>query len=135
MKTFLRVLYYANALPSRLVLFFTYSILGIIFGAFNIVLVIPMLKVLFNQTGHVVNVPPLPDFSFSSDYLINSFNHYFLTIVRDDGQQAALLFVCVLIVACIILANVFRYLERVMATKIRVDLVKNIRMEIFRKVS
>jgi subfamily B ATP-binding cassette protein MsbA len=135
MKTFFRVLSFANALPSRLVLFFTYSILGIIFGAFNIVLVIPMLKVLFNQTGNDVNVPPLPDFSFSSDYLINSFNHYFLTIVRDDGQQAALLFVCVLIVACIILANVFRYLERVMATKIRVDLVKNIRMEIFRKVS
>jgi subfamily B ATP-binding cassette protein MsbA len=135
MKTFLRILSFANDLVPRLVLFFTYSILGIIFGAFNIVLVIPMLKVLFKQTGNDINVPTLPDFSLTSDYLINSFNHYFLRIVRDNGQQAALLFVCVLIVACIILANVFRYLERVMATKIRVDLVKNIRMEIFRKVS
>ena len=34
-----------------------------------------------------------------------------------------------------ILANLFRYLERVMATKIRVDLVKNIRMDIFKKVT
>jgi subfamily B ATP-binding cassette protein MsbA len=35
----------------------------------------------------------------------------------------------------VILANLFRYLERVMATKIRVDLVKNIRMDIFGKVT
>jgi len=135
MKTFLRILSFANDLVPRLVLFFTYSILGIIFGAFNIVLVIPMLQVLFNQTGNVINVEPVPDFSFSSDYLIKVFNHYFLTIVRDNGQQDALLFVCALIVACVILANLFRYFERMMATKIRVDLVKNIRMEIFRKVS
>ncbi|NOS54643.1 MAG: ABC transporter ATP-binding protein, partial [Cyclobacteriaceae bacterium] len=47
----------------------------------------------------------------------------------------SLLFVCGLIVACVILANLFRYLERVMATKIRVDLVKNIRMDIFSKVT
>ena len=135
MKTFLRILSFANDLVPRLVLFFSYSILGIIFGAFNIVLVIPMLQVLFNQTGNVINVEPVPDFSFSSDYLIKVFNHYFLTIVRDNGQQDALLFVCALIVACVILANLFRYFERMMATKIRVDLVKNIRMEIFRKVS
>ncbi|HMI67184.1 MAG TPA: hypothetical protein VK517_14160, partial [Cyclobacteriaceae bacterium] len=99
MKTFLRILSFANDLVPRLVLFFTYSILGIIFGAFNIVLVIPMLQVLFNQTGNVINVEPVPDFSFSSDYLIKVFNHYFLTIVRDNGQQDALLFVCALIVA------------------------------------
>ena len=80
MKTFLRILSFANDLLPRLVLFFTYSILGIIFGAFNIVLVIPMLQVLFNQTGNVINIEPVPDFSFSSDYLIKVFNHYFLTI-------------------------------------------------------
>ncbi|HRI79368.1 MAG TPA: ABC transporter ATP-binding protein [Cyclobacteriaceae bacterium] len=135
MKTFLRILSYANKLQSRLVLFFVYSILGIIFGAFNIVLVIPMLKVLFKQGTGVVEVPVIPGFSFSSQYIIDVFNHYFLTIIRDNGRLDALLFVCALIVICVILANVFRYLERVMATKIRVDMVMNIRMDIFRKVS
>lgn len=118
-----------------MVLFFVYSILGIIFGAFNIVLVIPMLKVLFKQGTGVVEVPVIPGFSFSSQYIIDVFNHYFLTIIRDNGRLDALLFVCALIVICVILANVFRYLERVMATKIRVDMVMNIRMDIFRKVS
>lgn len=135
MNIFVRVLAYANKIGSRLVFFFIYSVLGIIFGAFNIVLVIPMLKVLFNQNNANVVVPPLPSFSLSSGYIIDVFNHYFLSAIRDRGQLDALLFVCALIVACVILANVFRYLERVIATKIRVDLVKNIRMDIFNSVS
>jgi subfamily B ATP-binding cassette protein MsbA len=135
MKIFLRILTYANTIGRRLGFFFLYSILGIIFGAFNIVLVIPMLTTLFKQSKGIKAVPPLPTFSLSTDYIIDSFNHYYLLIIRDHGSLNALLFVCTLIVACVILANLFRYLERVIATKIRVDLVKNIRMDIFKKVS
>lgn len=135
MKIFFRILGYANRLNSRLFLFFFYSILGIIFGAFNIVLVSPMLQVLFDQTKRGAVPPPLPEFSLSTDFIVTVFNHYFLQIIADHGSLNALLFVCSLIVLCVILANTFRYLERIMATKIRVDLVMNIRMEIFKKVS
>src|SRR5882672_9172623 len=113
MKTFLRILSFGNKVRSRLALFFIYSILGIIFGAFNIVLLIPMLQVLFKQDSNAINIPVIPNFSFSSDYLIQVFNHFFLTIVRDNGRPDALLFVCALIVVCVVLANIFRYLERV----------------------
>ncbi len=135
MNIFLRILSFANRLRIRLPLFFFYSILGIIFGAFNIVLVIPMLNVLFDKSGAAVIVPAMPDFSFSTAFVIGAFSHYFLGIVSDYGKLDALLFVCGLIVGCVIFANLFRYLERVIATKIRVDLVRNIRLEIFRKVS
>ncbi len=135
MKTFLRILSYADHLVSRLVLFFVYSILGIIFGAFNIVLVIPMLKVLFKQVAGTVEVPPVPAFRFSSDFIVQTFNHFFMAIIRDYGRLDALLFVCGLIVVCVLIANLFRYLERVMATKIRVDLVRNMRLAIFKNIS
>lgn len=135
MKVFFRVLNYANRLPRRMAFFFLYSILGIIFGAFNIVLVMPMLDVLFKQKENVLKIPPIPSFEFSSDYIVGLFNHYFIEIVVKHGSLNSLLFVCSLIVVCVILANLFRYLERVMATKIRVDLVKNIRMDIFKKVT
>ena len=135
MNIFLRILTYAKNIIPKLTYFFIFSILGIIFGAFNIVLVIPMLEVLFKQGDKVVVVPELPSFAFSSDYLVGVFEHYFKGIIRDNGNLDALLFVCALIVVCVILANIFRYLERVMATKIRVDLVKNIRMDIFKSVT
>ncbi|HEV8511734.1 MAG TPA: ABC transporter ATP-binding protein [Cyclobacteriaceae bacterium] len=135
MKVFFRILSYANSLGRRLGFFFFYSILGIIFGAFNIVLVSPMLQVLFDRTKKVSETPPLPDFNLSTDYIKAAFDHYFLGIVLKNGPHSALLFVCGLIVVCVIMANLFRYLERVMATKIRADLVRNIRMDIFKKVS
>lgn len=134
MKIFFRILSYANKLPSRLVFFFIYSILGILFGAFNIVLLIPMLSVLFDRTSASA-IPDLPDFELSTDFIKNLFNHYFLSIVKNYGRLDALIFVCLLIVACVVLANLFRYLERVIATKLRVDLVKNIRTDIFRNVT
>jgi subfamily B ATP-binding cassette protein MsbA len=135
MKIFFRILSYARNIGPKLAYFFFFSIMGILFGAFNIVLVIPMLKVLFNQGNEVPVVPEIPPFSFSSDYIIQVFNHYFLGIIRDNGPLDALLFVCALIVICVVLANLFRYLERVFATKIRVDLVKNIRLDIFKNVT
>lgn len=135
MKTFFRVISYAHNFKSQFVLFFLYSILGIIFGAFNIVLVIPMLKVLFEAGKQPITAPPIPEFSFSTDFIVKTFYHYFLTVINERGALDALLFVCALIVISVVLANIFRYLERVMATKIRVDLVKNMRMDVFRSVS
>lgn len=135
MKIFFRVLSYAPNFRPQLVLFFLYSILGIIFGAFNIVLAMPLLSVLFKAKNQPVDIPPVPDFSLSVDYLVQTFNHYFIRIIVNYGPLDALLFVCALIMICVILANTFRYLERVMATKIRVDLVKNMRMDIFRNIS
>jgi len=135
MTIFRRILSFSNRLNLRLPLFFFYSILGIIFGAFNIVLVIPMLKVLFDKSDNAFVVPALPAWDLSTEYITGVFNHYFQLIIHDNGKLNALLFVCGLIVVCVVLANLFRYLERVIATKIRVDLVRNMRLEIFRKVS
>ena len=135
MKTYLRIVSYAPFFKSQLILFFLFSILGIIFGTFNIVLVVPMLSVLFKVGKEPVDIPAIPDFSLSIDYIVQTFNHFFIKIIVENGALNALLFVCALIVISVILANVFRYLERVMATKIRVDLVRNMRMDIFRSVS
>src|SRR5688572_17904813 len=104
MKTFFRVISYAHNFKSQFVLFFLYSILGIIFGAFNIVLVIPMLKVLFEAGKQPMTAPPIPEFSFSTDFIVKTFYHYFLKIINERGALDALLFVCALIVISVILA-------------------------------
>lgn len=135
MNIFIRILSYADFIVRRLVFFFIYSILGIIFSVFNILLAIPMLRLLFSQGKGPIVVPPIPTFEVSGDYINTLFNHYNALIIRDYGTLKALLFVCALLIISMTLANVFRFLERVMATKIRVDLVKNIRMDIFRKVT
>src|SRR5262245_8532596 len=104
MKIFLRMLSYANRLRLRLPLFFFYSVMGIIFCAFNVVLVIPMLRVLFDRSTDVVAAQQFPGFRISLSYLTDVFNYYYLLVIRDYGKLSALLFVCALIVACAILA-------------------------------
>jgi len=135
MNRFKRILSYARNLNSRLILFGVFSILGVVFGSFKIVLVIPMLSILFEQATAITTIPAAPDFSFTADYLTGTFNHYFLLVVRDYGQLNALLFICILIVSSTILGSLFQFLERVVATKLRVDVVKNIRMDFFKKVT
>lgn len=135
MNTLKRILSYARNLNSRLILLAVFSILGVVFGSFKIVLVIPMLSVLFEQATVITSIPAVPDFSFTVDYITGTFNHYFLLVVNDYGHLNALLFICVLIVSSTILGSIFQFLERVVATKLRVDVVKNIRMDFFRKVT
>jgi subfamily B ATP-binding cassette protein MsbA len=135
MKTFFRILSYADKSTSRLILFFIYSLIGIVFGTFNVVLLMPMLRVLFKMDDAMKQIPPMPAFSFTTDYVTQVFQHYFIIINQGRGPYGALVFVCALLLVTNILANLFRYLERVMATKLRVDLVRNLRMDIFNKVT
>jgi subfamily B ATP-binding cassette protein MsbA len=108
--------------------------LGIVFSVFNLALVIPLLNVLFSEEA-TKSIPPAPEFSISIDYLTGMFNHYFVSIIVEHGPLNALLFVCLSVVVSILLTSVFRYMERMAASRIKVDVVKNIRMNIFSQVS
>lgn len=136
MKIYLRILGYAPRLYSRLGQFLVYALLGIVFSVSYMGLAIPMLNVLFGYAEkHTTVVDTLPAFSFSIDYVLGVFNYYFNIIIRDYGPLNALLFICASIIVNVLLSNLFRYLERMSASRIKVDVVKNMRMHIFTNVS
>lgn len=88
-----------------------------------------MFDVLFNQTT-LVEIPK-PQFSISLDYFKSLFQYHFTDIIKEQGRLKALIFVCTLIVIFVFLSNLFRYMERMAASRIRVDVLKNMRMRIF----
>jgi ATP-binding cassette, subfamily B, bacterial MsbA len=135
MKTYFRILKYAPGIGPRGVKFMFFALLGIIFSLVNFALMIPVLDTLFSYEPGVTVVPPLPEPAISGDYLKGAFDHYFLGIVDKHGPLKALQFVGVLLIASVFLTNAFRYVERMTASKIKVDVIKNIRMDLFRKVS
>ena len=134
MQTFFRILQYANRLTPKLVQFFVFSFLGIIFSALSLVSVQPMLEILFNQVKASA-VPAFPEFSLSLTYPLGIFKYYFVSIIDQYGKGDALLFVCLCIVAAVLIGNFFRYLERIIASMVRVDIVKNLRAHIFDRVT
>ncbi|HEY0652161.1 MAG TPA: ABC transporter ATP-binding protein, partial [Chryseosolibacter sp.] len=136
MKIYLRILRYAPNLVPRLIKFLITSVLGIIFSVANIALVIPMMNTLFGyQEKKPVGTPVLPEFSLSVDYIVDTFNYYFVKIIQEHGANDAMLFICVAIIASVLLTNLFRYMERMTASRIRVDVVKNMRMHFSENVT
>lgn len=137
MKIYLRILSYAPRLVPRLLQFIVFSVLGIIFSVINMALVMPMLNMLFGYQGDDAStaVTEPPPFSVSLDFFIDTFNYYFTTIVREHGPMDALLFICVSIIISVVFTNLFRYMERMIASNVKVDIVKNMRMDIFKNVS
>ncbi|MCW5911524.1 MAG: ABC transporter ATP-binding protein [Cyclobacteriaceae bacterium] len=135
MKIYLRILSYAPGLTSRLIKFLIYAVLGVIFSAGYLALTMPMLKILFESKVSAA-VPALPSsFEFSKEYLQKTFDHYFMQVVQNYGPHTTLLFICLGIVILIIIGNTFRYMERMTASRLRVDVVKNMRMDIFANVT
>ena len=134
MKTFFRILGYSPNLTSRFIWFFVFSTLGVIFSAVTIVAVMPLLEVLLNAV-EATSIPPLPEFSFTTGYFTDLFQHHFIRIVLVYGKPDALLFVCLFIVVSLLIGNTFRYLERLVATKVKLDVVKNLRSAIFTNIT
>ena len=134
MKDFFRVLRYSGKLKQRLILFFGFTVLGTIFSSVTLVVAIPLLQILFDKVEKTAT-PPMPSFEFSADYAIGVFQHYFISIINVSGKPSALLFVCVCVVAFRFLGNLFGYIERVVASKLRVEVVRNLRNDFFEKIT
>jgi ATP-binding cassette, subfamily B, bacterial MsbA len=134
MKIYLRILQYAPFVGSQFFKFFIYSILAAVFSATYLGLLRPMLDILFFP--NIKKTIPAPgDFSFTADYVKTWFEYNFAHTVQTYGPVNTLLYVCLSIVCFVLLANIFRYMERMVASHVKVDVVKNIRIDIFRNVS
>jgi len=77
----------------------------------------------------------LPEFSLTVKYFVGVFQHYFISVVVEYGKSTALLFVCGVIGSAVLIGNMFRYLERIIASKVRLDVVRNLRSAIFRNIT
>ena len=133
MKIFFRILHFAPRVNTRLTQFFVFAVLGVLFNAVYLGLIGPLIDILFKEA--TIKAVPYPEFAMTPEFFKAYFQYHFMDVFTTYGPMRALLFICLLIVFFVFLSNIFRYLERMTASKLKVDVVKNIRMMIFEKVS
>lgn len=133
MQTYLRILKFARPYRFFVPQYAVLITLSIVFGLVNFTLFIPLLDTLFNSVEKVT-VPENPAFSFGLDYFKAKFNYFFQTIVQENGQIAALRFVCIAAVISIVLKNVFRYLAMMILAIVRTGVIKNLRDTLYQKL-
>ncbi len=134
MKSFLRVLTYGKPFgkywPSYLVL----SVLSVLFGIANYALIAPLLTVLFEPdtlSGELIR----PEYSFSVSYVTDLFRFHLGQIKAQEGNLMALVYISVSLLAASLLANITHYLSQRILVSVRTRLMKNIRNDLFQKIS
>jgi ATP-binding cassette, subfamily B, bacterial MsbA len=137
MNTYLRILSFARPYRRFFPIYILYTLLAIIFGLMNFTLLKPLFDVIFEQAPQADMSKYLskPDFAFTIDYFLTLFNYYFHQIAEVYGKFGTLVYVCIIIVISVFLANLFTYLSGVVLAKVRAEVIKKMRMSIFEQVS
>jgi subfamily B ATP-binding cassette protein MsbA len=134
MKVIKRLLKYASPLRHYLPEYIIYTVLGILFGMVNFTMLIPIFNILFGiEKSNPVT--ELPQFSVSVSYFINLFNYYFTDIIATKGKLYALGFVCAIIFAAAVLANLFRFLAIKVMVRLRLNMMERLRNDLYSKLT
>ncbi|MGY6743749.1 MAG: ABC transporter ATP-binding protein [Cecembia sp.] len=137
MNTYLRILSFARPFRRYFPIYVVYTLLAIIFGLLNFTLLKPLFDVIFEQVdpSELNQYLDKPTFSLTIDYFLHVFNHYFLQVADIYGKFGTLLYVCIIIIITVFLSNLFTYLSGIVLAKVRAEIIKKMRMNIFEQVS
>lgn len=134
MKIYLRILQYTPRAGVQFLKFFFFSVVGALFSAAYLRMLQPLIDLLFRQKINIV-VPAQPKFSLSLSFFQDWLQYQFYYSLENKGPASTLLMVCSLIVLFVLLANTMRYIERLIASRVKVDVVKNLRIDLFDSVT
>lgn len=107
------------------------NVLTSIFSLISIPLLIPLLNLLFQQKSEVPEYPEaINNFNDFEQYI----SAYFLSLAEQQGQQQAILLVCLFILITIFLTNLFRYLSLFFMSPVRQGIIYDLRNRVFDKL-
>src|SRR6188472_4610555 len=110
MKDFLGILEYVRRYYILAILNVVSNLLSTVFSLVSLAMVIPFLTLLFDEKiGPGTPIPPVPDFKFTVNYVLDLFNHHFIRIISENGKVYALASICILVVVVFFFKNLFRY--------------------------
>ncbi len=126
-----RIFKYLKNYKLQIALILIVQLLYAFFSIFTLTLLVPFLQVLFHQVDAVT---ARPEFSFSPQYLIDTFYYLMNTVIERHGQASALLFIAGTMILLSFLSNLCRYVGMFWLSHIRSGILSNIRDEFYRKL-
>ena len=135
MKTYIRILKYADSIKQFAFPYFILSLLASLFGILNFTLLAPLLDIIFKdlKPADLQEYSEQLSFSFSINYFKYTFYHYFFQVITLYGRLGALKFACGAIVVSVILANIFRYLSQRILKTVEAQTIASLRQAVFEK--
>lgn len=130
MKTYFRLLSFAQPIARFAFPYILFTILGVIFNTLNLALLVPLLSTLFNSSkegSQLLEKPESWDVTGMLSYYAQQANIAY-------GQHGALQLVCGVIVVSVLLSNVFKYFSQRVMENLRIHTLLNLRKTVFNNV-
>lgn len=106
------------------------NIVQTIFSVVSFALLIPFLGILFKTQDRILDKPELGiSMSSAADY----FNYAVSSIIEEEGEMAALLYVSLFILTTIFLKNLFQYMANTSMSVVRNAVIRDMRNELYNK--
>jgi subfamily B ATP-binding cassette protein MsbA len=131
MKTYFRLLSFAQPIAKFAVPYVLFTILGVIFNTLNLALLVPLLGTLFEPNKAGAALVKQPD---SWINITGYFNYYAQEIRLEYGALGALQLVCGVIVISVFLSNFFKYFSQRIIENLRIFTLLNLRKTVFNNV-
>ena len=131
MKQFQRIFKYLRDYKGKIVLYFLCILLSIVFSMVSLAMLAPFLKLLFNQKDLVT---ARPESILSASDLLDFLMYQISKLIMENGPEAALAFICVIIISAILLKNVFLYLSYRILAPMRNGVLTRLRGDLYDKV-
>ncbi|MFA0962542.1 ABC transporter ATP-binding protein [Roseivirga sp. BDSF3-8] len=139
MKTYLRILSYARPMGWLGPKYAITTLIAIILGTVQLTMIIPLLNILFVKQPspeEMERMRQAPEFTGADpQYFIDLFNYYFVQQLDKYGNMGALQYVCGIVIVITLLGGIFTYLSNVTLSQVRANVITNLRMDLFNKVS
>jgi len=133
MKQYSRIFKYMSPYKGKIVLYFLFTVLGIIFSIISIGMLGPFLQVIFTDSRpECIDCNQLG--KSSSNFLIQSINNFLNQSLVNNGKVTTLAFICIFLVSFVVLKNLFIYLSYYVLNPLKNKVVNQLREELYDKV-
>ncbi|MGH2553649.1 MAG: ABC transporter ATP-binding protein, partial [Chitinophagaceae bacterium] len=127
MKQYSRIFQYLSGYKGKIILYFLFIFLSIVFSIVSIGMLMPFLQLIFTGKDAAVT-------SGSSNSIIQFINQTLTDLRNSKGSIPTLGFICMLMVSFIILKNLFLYLSYYILNPLKNKIVNQLREDLYDKV-
>ena len=133
-KIYMRLLGFARPIRKYAIPYFFYSLFYALFNSLTFLLIMPILKTMFDADYTFVYVEKLPPLAFNQEYLTALFNFTYSHLFNEYNPENVLLMLAVVTIFVSLLSNLFRYLGSWTVENMRTRTLQRMRNEMFSKV-
>ena len=133
-KIYMRLLGFARPIRKYAIPYFFYSLFYALFNSLTFLLIMPILKTMFDADYSFVYVEKLPPLAFNQEYLTALFNFTYSHLFNEYNPENVLLLLAIVTIFVSLLSNLFRYMGAWTVENMRTRTLQRMRNEMFSKV-